>query len=529
MTLLLWGMGDPPPPDPPEPPVVGPGDPITSDLPAPSYQVYAAMPDGTRLAQIADAIVVELEYPENRTGAFKVLVRRGSEGLEALRRDDGLPAIGVPEIHITRDWSLHPCWQGWPQVYTLDPVGGWFTIEGWDIMGRFGSLVFGDAERVNWVPNGDMEDGVGSWAAYDTAVLTSISDSARGAKAMRISVPAGQRPAWASRVVEVPESDQRTVWWASVWVRVPSGQVWPIEALAVGRIYDGDEDFVFWADMPSEQPLDEWVRLEVGPIGVDPGRAAQLSVRLHCRPGGTVDYDEARLSRNDNAGAVGGSDVTEAVMAGIRYIDEKAGLHLRFRGHLSGDELGATGYKWAFAEHAQATRAWEDHQGTVSMRFLHSSRTVEVGPALGRDLGVTLDDEVTSVTFTGEKIATAAISLGVAEGVTREEAGAVAAGEPLFEIVEKAPKGDLKDLDRRPAEVVAQRSTPAQVVKAKMPVPEGWRTSGDWIGLGLHPCDRVTAMPDADPFDLVSTQRIAVARLRPQDGDELQVELVQVT
>lgn len=535
MTLLTLlaphEIPEPAPADPPTPPTPpDPGEPVTFELAKPELIGYAAERDGTVLGELVGGRLVEGEYVLSGPGAARARILAGASGLTHLKRDDGLPAVGNPEIH----WYLDDrcIYQMWPQVWTFDPVSRWIDFEGWDPLGHLPLIVFGDAERTNYLTDGTMEAAsTAAWQALDGVTLTKVlSPTARGSRSLKVEC--GVDANAASQVVTIPASNRRTVWYAVGHVLVPEGTQ-PPAGLRVTRYYDGGgpgNTVSFWSSeiSPADFPRDEWVRLEVGPMGADPFRAAQFAVQ----PWGTADaivyWDEVRLVRNDNTGVTYGADLARLVSETVRYASMKAGLKLRRKVTEAAITLDA-GYRYEHTDHAATIRGIDDHRGFIDVRFSHQTRTVHIGPDLGTVRDVDLIPE--KVTVSGTQMRTSAISIGARGGVAGDEAGNVLVGAPvLWETVERAPADlTLKDLDRRPAGIVNELGVPAQMVTARLPVPEDWRVPADWLMLGLAPGDTVNVPVGMDPFDLATLHRIAKLTLRPDDGFALVPELVAVT
>lgn len=540
--LLFWRtpVVTPTPPTPPTPPTTDPGDPITEELAPAEYEMWVCRRSGTKIAELTTGIPQEAEYTRGgRPGAWRALIHRSDPGLTSLLRPDGLPGVGNPEIHWYRDGLTYPCWQGWAQEWDLDPVSGWWTVQGWDPLGHLPLMVFGDAQRVNYAAD---RWSIGWWSGLNCTLAASPGQTVRDDGTAGLAITSTAANSRAFQRLTPPVGTIRQPYYISVWVKVPAGTRWG-KGLRVVRYEDGVATHMLQADLPDlDDPAayDEWVPLEVGPMGVNPGTGTELEVQLFGSPdiGDVIYTHDLHLCRNDNNGVAAGSDAAQAVSEGIRAASEKGSLGLRRSVTLVGETL-SDGYKWEHQNKPVTAQATSDFEELVDIRFDHRTRTVEIGADLGDVVtGLTIDETyIDSLKVSGAEMRTVWQSIGDRGGVTGEESGSedqgdIIPGYPVeWETVERAPQGlSLKDLDRRPGKMLDAVNQPAVTIVARLPVPEDWRTPADWLGLGLKPSDLAALDIDAltDPFEVGAQVRLASLKLQPTQSPDLVATWEQV-
>lgn len=499
----------------------------------PTYQVFVVNENDDVLDVLAPVVVDSWEWALKDIAEAELVIPLDAHGLEHLRTaSTGRPAIGYPRVHIQRDSKV--VFRGYPDDWRFDLRGGVVVLGLKCKVGHLDHQVIGGAERTNYVENGNFEDGAAPWQSARECNVTTSTISVRGGTALLIEGTVTSSP-FAYQDVELPVSDFRLGYYVSCWIRVPEGSKWP-NGLSVVRFYDGERspDRAWWADLPDDLVFDEWVRLDVGPIGVDADTDAVFRVRLGATQDGPVLYDEVRVTRNDALTATPGSDV--ATLIGTLFTTARTigdlgyGLDVTPTGRIL-----AGGHVYEHAEHPGMLSALDDWDTDVDWVYRPDTDEVVIGPptavgiertdvvvgdmgAVPTDLGVGSQGVVDEVIVLGDQ----------GPAVSREEGGYRVVGVRRWFEVERAPrKASLKDIDRIAQDTAQQGNHPLMQMDAAMPLPPGGRCQGDWIDEGLLPGDRMWCQQQAGPFDFASLQQVRRIRVRPVQQDSMEVELVE--
>lgn len=499
----------------------------------PVYQVFVVDRDDEVLDVLAPCVVDHWEHTLKGVSEAELVVPLDAHGLSELRTLEGRPAIGYPWLRIHRDGAV--VFRGFPDDWRFDLKGGCVVLGLKCMMGHLDHLVFGDAERVNYLTNPGAEEGAHDWTGVDGCIVETTTDSVRGGTALKLTGFGGT--SYAHQRVTLPaEAVFRHGWYLSVWVKVPAGNHWPA-GLSVVRYYNGVQfpARAFWADPPDDFVYDRWVKLDLGPVGADPGIVVEFDVRLSAYSGEVVLYDEVRLSRTDATTATPGSDVATMVSTMFATAQTMGDLGYTRSVTPTGEVLDQ-GHVYLHSEHAGILGALNDWDHVVDWRYRPADNVVQIGPP--SSVGTERTDIVmgdmgmvpTDLGVGSQGVVSEGISLGDADvAVTREEGGYrdSTAGFRWMQVERAAARATLKDLDRQAIDMVVQGIGPLQQVAAQVPLPPDGRCPGDWLTRGFDVGDRIMYQQTVGPFELASLQQVTALTVHPMQGDALEVQLVE--
>lgn len=508
--------------------------PIDEPTSQPVYQVVIVDTDDAVIDVLAPVVVDHWEHVLKGVAEAELVIPLDASGLHHLKTAAGRPAIGYPRVRIHRDGEV--VFRGYPDDWRFDLAGGVVVLGLKCMVGHMDHLVFGGAERVNFVQNPGAEDGAIHWEGVNGCnVETTTTTTARGGTSLKLTGNGGT--SYAKQLVTVPFSDEfRHGYYVSCWIRVPAGNHWPA-GLSIVRFYDGVQfpERSFWADPPDDYPFDTWVKLDAGPIGVNANVHGTLEVRLSAYDGEEVFYDEVRVSRRDATTATPGSDVATMVQTIFATAATKGDLGWSRSVTPTGVILDG-GYVYPHDEHGGMLSALDDWDTLVDWTYRPRNHQVKIGPpssvgversdlAVG-DIQGTVDD----LGVGSQGVATSAIILLDQDvDVTREEGGYVDSTKGfLWEVVDRAaPHASMKEADRQARTTVEQASSPLQQVGLVMPMPPGGRCPADWLAEGFDVGDRLPYRQTAGPFELAGLQQVVKVTVHPVDGDDMTIDLVE--
>lgn len=509
----------------------------------PVYGCTVVDHDDAPLGYLTGAIVTSYTASVlNRPGEHEVMVPADCPALIHWVDGDGNLQLDYPWVVIHRDGA--PVARGYPFDITEDVGTGWVTLRLRDLTGLLGAVTFGQATRVNYLPDGDMEAAdTTAWQEHEDATCTKVTThTLLGTRAL--SIDGGAGGGWVSQVFDTTtpaNSDTLQVFSVSAWMRVDPGDQWPY-GIVVRRVYDGGGPGNTDAYGPEYDATNDagktgqWVKLQVGPIPVEPDRSGQLIVELYAAPGTTVLWDEVRISRDDNTSATPGDDLAVLLQTMIDHGRTKNDLGFTIRAITTGITL-AEGFAYPHRERAEVLASLNDWVGQVDWRYSARRHRLEVGlpGSIGTSrrslaFGGGWRNEVLSARWTDDEVVTSWTLLrDQDDGVTADNGSYVVPDAAILrERVESGPPRAMpKELDLL-AEAKASRSArPAASPTVRLAPPSGGRTPGDWIEL-VNAGDRVPVNNGGrTPWNQTYTARLMSLVVRPVDGDAVDIELAE--
>lgn len=496
----------------------------------PVYQVVVVDVEDEVIDVVAPCVIDNWEHVLKGVAEAELVIPLDAHGLRELRAADGRPGVGYPWVRIHRDNRV--VYRGYPDSWRFDLKGGVVVVSLNCMVGHLDHQVIGGAERVNYVQNPGAEDGAIHWTGANGCDVRTTTDSVRGGTALKLTGDGGR--SYAYQDVEVPLSTFRLGYYVSCWVKVPDGNHWPA-GLSVVRYYDDVQfpDRAWYPDPPDEYVTGEWVRLDVGPIGVNANVQGKFRVRLSAYDQDDVYYDEVRVSRQDSTSALPGQDVATMVSTLFATAQTIGDLGYTRSTTPTGRPLPG-GFSYLHVEHGGMLSALSDWDTDVDWAYRPELNRVDIGPPSA--IGVERTDVVagdlgavpTDATVDSRDVVDEAIILGhQGEDVTREEGGYRNTTTPRrWFTVDRAPaRATIKDLDRISQDTVLQSKDPKVQLEAVMPLPPGGRCQGDWVVEGFDVGDRMWAQVNAGPFDLSSLQQVVRMTVKPVEGDSMEVTL----
>jgi hypothetical protein len=407
------------------------------------------------------------------------------------------------EIQIWQDGTI----RFWGPTVRVDVDADFARIQCAGVWWYLGRRFFGRADRVNFLVDGDFEDGLTGW---DAGVgLTPIIDPTRfveGTRSVRLTGTAEGHDTYLPQTYTHsqvhPEGDQLTIA-AHVWVssadyqgdatgslglyvtRTPSGGGDPVDIA-------GDSGDNQPALITAATPKDQWHRLETTLDFVQEGDV--IEVRLY-PPWGTANYDLVTLTEHESLSFIE-QDMATIIRGIVGYAQGaffdhgKSDLNITVDADPTGVTLSRT---WQFADHQNIgdelavfthRRAGVDYH----VELTGTTRTLVVShPHRGTvrdDLILEWGVNVTGFRWSHDRVQKAdqVVVLGPGDGPDREEGGATATPNgPTLEDVTVAPDGTpVGDLDRVAAERLAVVTHP-EVLEVTCVGLIGNLQTGDWV------------------------------------------------
>ncbi len=520
------------------------------------YRVVVVGTDGTRYAELDKALLGPASWESNAAGAFEF----------GLPSDDPKGAKVLPierEVQLWKGDTL--LWGGpivRPSANSADSGFQCATPEWY-----FSRRNFGKADRTNYVPNGDFEDGLAGWTTgvdnplepyanrnpiYWTArtasdrVITGVRSlylEQLASGVPKYGVSAGQVFAWEVDPVASPDGD---VWTLVAYCYIPSASWRGPNLLRAGlqlARYSTTETVTFApegggasvtyplgiegavASIDDLTPRDKWVRMSVSMEQRPTGDPELVQVSLKC-PDGAIYWDRVSLTLEESSRFYG-TDQAQIAEGIVQHLQDpaygKSDLGIGTRCEPTGVVRDRV---YVHSEHGNGFQALSefpelDDGMDFSIEVTPDSKTfVTHFPDRGNDRSsIVLEYGRNVEDFTwawdGQAAANSVITLGSGDGSSREEGFAIDA--TLFagvtvEDVYVAPgfdaPGAIETLDNRATERLRVVSDPEilELVTNENAVP--------LIGvLGIG--DRVTVRIHRGPVQIDGVRRIVRIVLDP--------------
>lgn len=464
----------------------------------------------------------------------------GVADLEMRRTDTDLAEILDPtrEIRISRDGTIL-LWgpavrveidQDLARIQCADPA--------WYLTRRF----FGRADRVNFLTNGDFEDGLTGWTASGTSAVIDPFRAVNAGRSVRLtSTSTGDN--YLEQVhthTQVhPDGDLLTIA-AWVWIQSAgySGNAASDLGLFVERrdptdatILDiaGDKGDDNRALIDGTTPKDQWYRLETSIPFVKEGE--KIHVRLYS-PFGTVWWDLATLTEMESLSFID-QDMATIVRGIVLYAQDRYPGFSHGKSNLNLDpDIDPTGVTmsrtYQFADHANIDdelRKFTALRGGIDWRVVYpdsSHRLFVAGhPHLGvvrDDLTLAWDTNISKFRYSRDRVqqATSATVLGPGDGPDREEGGATldAVAGPTLEDVSVAPDDTLPAALNLLADERLAVLTHPEILEVTCADIFGDVTVGDWVPVTIpdlvddtYRVVRIAADPANDSLSLTLNLR----------------------